>query len=104
MQTILIVFDKYGQTRVLIGYLDGQLHVQFTRTLDFKEYAIVPSHGTSYLDSIDKGKFYDMINILLKWSWPIPAGITNQNTPVILDLPTDVQPELEVYDDEWLLV
>lgn len=31
MQTLLIIFDEYGHSRVLAGYFDGQLHVQFTR-------------------------------------------------------------------------
>jgi len=104
MQTLLIVFDEYGNSRVLTGYFDRRLHIQFSNILDFKEYAMVPPDGAPYLDSIDKNKFYDMINMLLKWSWPIPVVITNGDTPVILDLPTDVQPDSEIVDGDWLLV
>jgi hypothetical protein len=104
MQTLLVIFDEYGHSRVLAGYFDGQLHVQFTRILDFKEYAAIPPEDTPYIDTIDKGKLYDMMNILAKWSWPIPVATTKEYTAVILDLPTDDHPDTELADDDWLLV
>ncbi|KAF9252722.1 hypothetical protein DTO027I6_3153 [Penicillium roqueforti] len=67
-------------SRVLAGYFDGQLHVQFTRILDFKEYAVIPPEDTPYIDTIDKGKLYDMLNMLAKWSWPIPVATTKEYT------------------------
>lgn len=104
MQTLLIIFDEYGDSRVLAGYFDGQLHVQFTRILDFKEYAVIPPENTPYIDTIDKGKLYDMLNMLAKWSWPIPVATTKEYAAVILDLPTDDHPETDLADDDWLLV
>lgn len=65
---------------------------------------MVPPEGTLYLDSIDQGKFYDMMNLLLKWSWPIPVNITNDDTPIVLDIPIDDHPDTEIIDDDWLLV
>lgn len=104
MQTLLITLDSYGHSRVLAGYFDGQLHVQFSRILDFEEYAVEPPEGTPYIDVIDRSKFYDMLNILAKWSWPIPVATTKEYAPVILDLPTDDRPDTDLADEDWLLV
>ncbi|KAF3388695.1 hypothetical protein F1880_004323 [Penicillium rolfsii] len=102
--TLLITLDSYGRSRVLAGYFDGQLHIQFSRILDFEEYAVEPPKGTPYIDVIDRRKFYDMLNILAKWSWPIPVANTKENDPVILDLPTDDRPDTDTTDEDWLLV
>ncbi|KAJ5175318.1 uncharacterized protein N7482_001195 [Penicillium canariense] len=103
--TLLIVFDEYGHSRVLTGYYEGQLCIQFTDIFDFKEYADVPPHGTPYLDSIDKDKFYKMMNILLKWSWPIPVLTKfREDSTVVLDLPIHNHPNTQVVDDGWLFV
>jgi hypothetical protein len=104
VQTLLVVFDKYGHSRVLAGYFDGQIHIQFTRVLDFEEYAAIPPEHTPYLDSINKSKLYDMMNMLAKWSWPIPVATTKEYAAVILDLPTGDDPDTELTDDDWLLV
>lgn len=48
----------------------GKLHVQFSKFLDFSDYAKVSPKYTPYLASIDKDKFYEMLNLLLKWAWP----------------------------------
>lgn len=104
MKTLLIVFDEYGHSRVLGGYFDGQLQVQFTRILDFKEYGVIPPKDKPYIDSIDVGKFYDMLNTLTKWSWPIPVATEKEYNAVILDLPADDHPGTELADDDWLLV
>lgn len=70
---------------------------------------MVPPHGTPYLESVDKEKFYQMTNMLLKRTWPIAVGITNEKEeyiPVILDLSTDDHPDADVpdriVDDEWV--
>lgn len=70
--------------------------------LDFKEYDIIPPEDTPYIDTIDKGKFYDMLNMLAKWSWPIPVATTKEYAAVILDLPTDDHPDTDLADDDWL--
>ena len=77
MQTLLVVFDEYGHSRVLAGYFDGQLHIQFTRISDFKGYAVISPEDTPYLNSMDKGKFYVTVNMLAKWAWPIPVATTS---------------------------
>ena len=108
-KTILVVFDCAGHSRIISGYYDGTLHVQFTRILDFSEYGILPPVGTSYLDSIDKEKFYQMMNLLLKWAWPIALGITNKSAdiPVIVNSSTDGYKDPGAADEganEWVLV
>ncbi|KAJ5389257.1 uncharacterized protein N7496_000325 [Penicillium cataractarum] len=104
MQTMIITLDCYGHSGVLAGYSDGQLHVQFSRMVDFNEYAVEPPEGTPYIDVVDRSKLYDMLNILAKWSWPIPVATTKEYAAVILDLPTDDHPDTDFANDDWLLV
>lgn len=56
----------------------------------------------SYLESIDKDKFYRMMNTLLKWAWPIALGGSNEKEeiPVLKDLLTNVQQDKEEPDEE----
>lgn len=114
-----MICDFSGRCRVLTGYYDGALHIGFTRILDFSEYGLVPPAGTSYLDNIDQDKFYRMMNMLLKWAWPIPVITKNEDgdiPPVIMDHPRDNHPvdplsddhpqteETEGGDDDWVEV
>ncbi|OKP05968.1 hypothetical protein PENSUB_6688 [Penicillium subrubescens] len=56
----------------------------------------------SYLESIDQEKFYSMMNMLLKWAWPIALGGLNEEEeiPVVIDLPTNVQQDTEEPNEE----
>lgn len=109
-KTLFIIFDREGHCRVISGYYDGcLLHVQITRILDFSAYATVPPTEIPYLDSINKEKFYTMMNILLKWTWPIALGITNktEDIPVTVNRSRDDHQEGDVIKgspDDWVLV
>jgi hypothetical protein len=56
----------------------------------------------SYLESIDQDKFYQMMNTLLKWAWPIALGGSNEKEqiPVVMDVPTNDQQDTEEPDEE----
>ncbi|KAJ5371320.1 uncharacterized protein N7496_007412 [Penicillium cataractarum] len=107
--TLLFLSDQLGHCRILSGYYDGKLHVGLTRLLDFSEYALVPPAGMSYLESIDQDKFYQMMNMLLKWAWPVALDSTNEekDIPVIVDLPWNDHQDTEKPDeshDDWVKV
>jgi hypothetical protein len=72
----MIVVDWSGRCRILSGYYDGTLHVHYSRILNFQEFTARPPTGKRYLDSIDKEKYFQMMNLILKWAWPIAIGTT----------------------------
>ncbi|KAJ6005425.1 hypothetical protein N7451_003369 [Penicillium sp. IBT 35674x] len=82
---LVVVVDFTGRCRILSGYYDGTRHVHFTRILNFQEFTARPPTGKEYIDSIDKKKYFQMINLILKWTWPIAVGTTHgeARSPVI---------------------
>ncbi|KAJ5886066.1 uncharacterized protein N7473_008740 [Penicillium subrubescens] len=105
MKDITLVCDFSGLCRVLTGYYDGKLHLGFTRILDFSEYHLVPPAGIPYLENIDQEKFYRMMNVLLKWAWPIAMITKNENgniPPVIVHHPE--MEETDGGDNDWVKV
>lgn len=73
------LYDLYGHCRLLYAYFDGsRLKVQFTEVLDFTPLAVEPPPEKNYLDIIDLGKYYDTMDKLLKWAWPVVRGDTSQ--------------------------
>lgn len=63
----------------------------------------------TYLESIDQDKFYRMMNMLLKWAWPVALGGTNEkkDIPVIVDLPWNDHQDTEEPDEsdhDWVKV
>lgn len=117
-----MVYDVSRRCRVLTGYYDGRLHLGLTRILDFSEYDLVPPAGIPYLENIDQEKIYRMVNMLLKWAWPIAPITKNQDgdiPPVIVHHPRDEFPvdrllddhlempemeEIDWVDDDWVKV
>jgi hypothetical protein len=70
--------------------------------LDFSEYNLVPPAGIPYLKNIDQEKFYRMMNVLLKWAWPIAMITKNEDgniPPVIVHHPRDEFPVIRLLDD-----
>lgn len=44
--------------------------------LDFGGFAIKPSTGKEYLRKIDVRKYFEMMDTLIKWGWPLTQGDT----------------------------
>ncbi|OJJ45353.1 hypothetical protein ASPZODRAFT_2109743 [Penicilliopsis zonata CBS 506.65] len=76
--TMIVTIDPRGKARVLWAYFDGTLHVQFSRLLDFGQFAIQPPSGKRYLNCIDVRKYFEMMDILVKWAWPVIQGDTTR--------------------------
>lgn len=76
-QTLIITMFPGAQVRVLYGYFDGKLKVQYTE-----------------LQQVTTSNFEDMIGSLLKWSLPT----TNGDTTDVVTLPTI--PEEDEEEDE----
>ncbi|KAJ6187759.1 hypothetical protein N7519_002667 [Penicillium mononematosum] len=73
----MLMFDQRCCARVLYGYFDGRLQVQFTPVLNFKEFTEVRSPTLDgYMGKIDKNKYYDMMHSLLRWAWPLGHHLT----------------------------
>lgn len=73
------LIDQVGYYRLLYAYFDGsRLKVQFTRVLDFSGMAVEPPAGKNYLDIINLPKYYDTMDKVLKWAWPVVQGDTGQ--------------------------
>ena len=73
------LFDFDGHFRLLYAYYDGsRLKVQFTEVLNFAPFAVKSPPGLNYVDMIDLSEYYDMIDKMLKWAWPIIQGDTSK--------------------------
>lgn len=69
----------YGHCRLLYAYFDGsRLKVNFTEVQDFSKFAVEPPAGTNYLDFIDLSEYYDTMDKMIKWAWPVVQGDTSQ--------------------------
>ncbi|CAG8221104.1 unnamed protein product [Penicillium nalgiovense] len=80
--TMIIVFDQRCCARVLYGYFDGRLQIQFTPVLNFKEFTEARSSTLDgYMEKIDKRKYYDMMHSLLCWAWPLGHHLTTIAQP-----------------------
>lgn len=76
---MLRVYDLHGHCRLLYAYFDGRrVKVQFTGVLDFSRMAVEAPSGTNLLDLIDLSEYYDTMDKLLKWAWPVLQGDTSQ--------------------------
>lgn len=68
-----------GHYRLLYAYFDGsRLKVNFTETQGFSKFAVEPPAGMNYLDSIDLSEYYDKVDKVIKWAWPVVQGDTSQ--------------------------
>lgn len=74
-----VLIDREGLCRILCAYFDGRLRVQYTRCLSFIEFVVEPLPRKDYVETIDLQKYYDLMDKLLKWAWPITQGDTSQN-------------------------
>lgn len=73
------LWDFYGHCRLLYAYFDGsKLKVQFTEVLDFARFAVEPPPEMNYLDIIDLSEYYDTMDKMLKWAWPVVQGDTSK--------------------------
>lgn len=64
--------------RLLYAYCDGRLRVHFTGVLDVTPFAVELAPEKDYLDIIDLPKYYDTIDKMLKWAWPVVRGDTSK--------------------------
>ncbi|KAI9037076.1 uncharacterized protein KD926_000862 [Aspergillus affinis] len=84
------LFGRYGHCRLLYAYFDGsRLKVQFTEVLDFTDLVVEPpsgmiypdllESGMTYIDLMNRPKYYEGMDKLFKWTWPVLQGVTSEN-------------------------
>lgn len=77
IQRMIRIVDYYGKWRTLYAYFDGSRRkVQYTELVDFAPFAVRPPPGIDYLDLIDSSQYYDKLDKILKWTWPVTQGDT----------------------------
>jgi len=87
------VFDNKGCARVIYAYFDGKLRVQFTQALDFAFLKNIPVSGEKVMDAIDRCKYYEMVDMLLKWAWPIVRGGSTSKDVLLTTIEEDERSE-----------
>jgi hypothetical protein len=86
VQRLIIALDKHCHARVLYAYFDDEkLKIQFTSALNFEQFDSNrferTKHltlGIKYTESMDWSKYQDMVDTLLKWTWPVVQKDSNE--------------------------
>jgi hypothetical protein len=77
---MIFVFDLKCRVRILWGYYDTRLHVQFSPVMDFGEFTtnVGANSFEEYLSLVDCGKYCSMMHSLISWTWPSTEELTTQ--------------------------
>lgn len=52
--------------------------MQYTELVDFAPFAVRPPPEVDYLDLIDSSQYYDKLDQMMKWAWPVIQGYTGK--------------------------